>query len=260
MQYTSAVDDYQSVQLLENDTAHQAKVNKINKLEISGACVDSYHQADRLVQGARYEYRDGDFFNQLASTGLPLLLEEGDIVCANHDNMPLRRNLLQRVEELKIAQDHKVTVIGRLYADSQYPIGATPSTVVLTTGVGWASEVPGPVTTFVLTSPESTTLRGTFTFAGYIGTQTARIEILRPGDVAYSDTGIRVSPDSSGNGAFEITGLTAGITYVKVTPYSAAGDGTATISSFDTTATSANILEYQIFGYPDPVLEVEIFG
>jgi hypothetical protein len=78
--YNDAVQDFQQTELRENDYDHQDQINRINKWEISGACVDNYHQADRLVQAARYKYREGDFFCSLETTGLALLLEEGDVI------------------------------------------------------------------------------------------------------------------------------------------------------------------------------------
>lgn len=67
MTYNDAPQDFQPTELRENDYDHQAKINKINKMEISGACVDNYHQADRLVQAMRYKYREGI----ISVSGLP---------------------------------------------------------------------------------------------------------------------------------------------------------------------------------------------
>jgi len=260
MTFSDAVQDYQPTELRENDYGHQSLVNKINRMEIDGSCVDNYHQADRLVQGTRYEYRDGDFFVTVGSRGLSLLLEEGDIICSNHANMTLRRNLLMRVEEVKVSADHKTSVLGRLYSDAQFPNSATPATIVLTTGSGWASTPPGQPTNLVLTEPTSGTLRGAFTFAGYIGSQTARVEVLRAGETAYVDTGIRVTPDANNDGQFEITGLPSGVTYVRITPYSAAGDGTALVSSYDTANADIDVLEYQVTNRPEDNLQLEIYS
>lgn len=187
-------------------------------------------------------------------------MEEGDVVCVTHSSMPNQRNLMLRIEELKISSDHKVALTGRLYADDQFPTSATDRTIQLTTGIGWVSTVPGAVTNLVLTIPMAGTLSGTCTFANYIGTQTARILIKSPGDADYSDTGLRVSPDSSNNGAFgPISGILSGVTYIKVIPYSAAGDGTETIASIDTTLVSIDVLEYLVNDRPEAVLEVEVF-
>lgn len=226
--FNDAVNDFQPTKLVENDKVHQRKINKTNQLEISGSCVDNYHQADRLVKAARYKHREGDFFVTFASAGMALLLEEGDVICVNHSNMPNKRNLLCRIEELKVGQNHRVMITARLYADAQFPTSAEERTISPVTGVGWVSTPPGAVTSLVVTSPASGTIAGTFSFAAYVGSQQARIEIKRAGESDFSDTGIRVSPDTSSNGAFEISGLPVGTTYVRVTPFSSAGDGPST--------------------------------
>lgn len=231
--YTDAPQDFQETEVRENDYDHQEKVNKVNRFEIDGSCVDNYHQADRILQGARYKYRDGDFFCQWGSAGLALLLEEGDVPAVNHDSMPGRRNLPVRLEEVRISQDHRVSAIGRLYAATQYPDTSTTRTINLTTGVGWPSAEPGTVTGLDLTATEPGALRGEFAFAGFVGGQTAKIEVKKAGELDYVDTGQRVSPDADGNGAFELSGLPAGLTFVRVTPLATGSgvEGTAATDS-----------------------------
>ena len=258
--FPDAVNDGQLTQLRENDYDHQERINKVNKLTIDGAAVDNYHQADRLVKAARYKYREGDFFYALGSAGLALLLEEGDVVCASHSNMPDQRNLMARIEELKVSPKHEVSMTCRLYADDQFPSSAEERTVSLTTGVGWVGTAPGAVTNLTLTIPTPGTISGTFNFAAYIGGQTARILIKKPGDADYSDTGLRVTPDSANSGAFQISGVPDGISYVRVIPYSVAGDGPATTASIDTTITSIDILEYQVNERPELYTELEVFS
>lgn len=266
MTYTEAVQDFQPTELRENDYDHQDKVNRINKMEISGACVDNYHQADRLVQATRYKYREGDFFNELGTTGLAILLEEGDVICTNHSAMPDQRNLLLRVEELKIDQNHRVNIVGRLYADTQFPTSATERTVVLTTGIGWVSEPPDAPYNIELTSPSSGVVRGTFMFSTFIGGQTARIEVWRAGEADYVDTGLVISPDSAFAGAFEVSGIpTSGVTQFRITAVSSTGN-----ESDPATASwnpAADVLEAIIFDYTTDIsqaqglnwLEVEVF-
>lgn len=230
--YSEAVQDFQPTRLLENDYDHQDRVNNTKTLRISGDCVDNYHQANRLVLAARYKFREGDYFNGWASPPGPyLLLEEGDIVCMTHDDMPGKRNLMLRIEELTIDPDHQVSIVGRLYADEQFPQTAQQRTVQLTSGIGWPTAVPGAVTNLILTEIASGTVRGTFTFASLVGSQTARIEARRTGEPDFSDTGIRVTPDSLNQGTFEIAGV-SGVIYVRVIPYSAAGEGPSTQATY----------------------------
>ena len=259
--FQEAVSDYQSTELRENDYDHQERINKVNKHEVGGGAVDNYHQANRLVLAARYKYREGDFFcSWQTNNGLALLLEEGDVVCVQHDNLRNQRNLMLRIEELKVSSNHTISIVGRLYADSQFPLSAEERTVGLTTGIGWISTPPGAVTNLALTVPIPGTIAGTFDFAAYIGTQTARIEIKRVGEADYSDTGLRVTPDANNQGAFQVSGVPDGVNYIRVTPFSAAGDGAATIGSIDTTQASIDILEYQVNERPEPYLELEVFS
>lgn len=261
MTYNDAPQDFQSSTLQENDYDHQEKINKIAKLEISGACVDNYHQADRLVKAARFKHREGDFFNQWSTAGLALLLEEGDVVATNHSNMPGQRNLMLRVEELKVSQDHRVNIIGRLYADEQFPDAAEERTISLNTGIGWVSSAPPAVFNLDVTSPSAGTLNVMFSFGAYIGSQTARIEVKREGETDFSDTGLRITPDSANQGFFQLTGIPDGLTEIRITPFSVAGDGPSTTESFDSDNPDFDILEYQVFDrYDEMLLELEVFS
>lgn len=233
--YNDAPQDYQLTELNEDDEAHQETTNRINRLEISGACVDNYHQANRLVLAARYKYREGNYFGSIRTTDArALLLEEGDVICVTHSNQPEQRNLLMRIEELQVSANHQIAITARLYADSQFPTSATERTVPLVTGIGYPSSPPPAVSNLVLTNPTAGAINGTFDFGSYLGGQQAKIEIQLPGAVAFTDTGIRVTPDSQNKGAFQITGVTPGLSYVRVTPFSAAGNGPETIGSRDT--------------------------
>ena len=220
--YTDAVQDFQQVELRENDYDHQDRVNKINKLDISGACVDNYHQADRLVQAARYKYRDGDFFCSFQSAGPALLLEEGDIIAVNHANMIGRRNQLFRVEELRVTQNHTVSIIARLYAEEQFTTAATVRTMGLNTGSAWITTAPPAVSNVAIAYTTIDSGRITFNFSSaYIGRQVARVEIDRGNTGTFAPLAV-VEPDAAGVGAFEVVSLVPN-TRIRVTPISAAG-------------------------------------
>lgn len=241
MQFTDAVQDFQQTEVRENDFAHQEQVNRVNKMEISGACVDNYHQADRLVRNARAKYRDGDFFCSFETTGQALLLEEGDVIAVNHDNMPNNRNALFRVEELQVTANHRVRITGRLYTDAEFELVATPKTVVLSSGVGWISATPAAVTSLTLTSPQNGVVRGTFTFGSNVSGQTAKIEIDRTGTgSSYVDTGIIVTPDANNTGTFEVAGVTSlNSVLFRVTSTSSNNQaGPATSATFTPTTSS----------------------
>ncbi|MGH9940114.1 MAG: hypothetical protein ACREAM_28065, partial [Blastocatellia bacterium] len=260
IQFNDAVQDYQATKLSERDEDHIDKINREVPLEISGACVDNYHQAARLVIAERYKRRQGHYFNQWTSAGVALLLEEGDVVCMNHSAQPGQRNLMLRVEELRVTQNHRVNIVGRLYADAQFPTTAEERTVPLTTGIGWVSSPPPAISNVVAVSPVSGTLEVTFTFGGYIGAQEARVETKFPGEADFTDTGIRVNPSASLQGTFQLTGVPSGVTQIRITPFSAAGDGPATIYTYDSSIVATDILERQIFDLEyQNNLEVEVY-
>lgn len=231
--YTDCVQDFQQTELRENDYDHQERTNKINKLEISGACVDNYHQADRLVQAARYKYRDGDFFCSFQTTGEALLLEEGDVICVEHDNIPDSHNHLFRIEELKITQDHRVNIVARLYMEDQYPDAAAVRTLGLNTGSVWIAKAPPAVANLAISYTTSDSGRVQFDFGAFVGSQTGRIEIKRPGESTWSPVA-EVSPDGLGRGAAEIPSLKPN-TEIRVVPVGPTGL-TGTVSTI--TATS----------------------
>lgn len=208
--YVDAVQDFQETEVRENDYPHQTKINKINKMEIDGACIDNYHQADRILQGARYKYREGDFFNSWATAGPALLLEEGDVVCATHDSMPGERNLTLRLEEVKVSADWRISMLGRKYTASQFPEESTPRTVALTAGIGWPSASPGAPVWVSLSEVQIFIARGVFTFAPFVGGQYARILVKRSDSGVYQDAGLVIYPDAAFGGIFELSGLPAG--------------------------------------------------
>jgi hypothetical protein len=241
--YTDCVQDFQQTELRENDYDHQERTNKINKLEISGACVDNYHQADRLVQAARYKYRDGDFFCSFQTTGEALLLEEGDIICVEHDNIADSHNHLFRIEELKITSDHRVNIVARLYMEDQYPDAAAVRTLGLNTGSVWIAKAPPTATNLAITYTTVDAGRVQFDFGAYVGTQTARIEIKRPGESVWSPVA-EVSPDGQGRGAAEIPSLKPN-TEIRITPVGPTG-----LTGTTTTVTATSPLYVWPTSYP----------
>lgn len=80
IKYRDSAADFKLTELRINDRPHQAKVKKVNPLEINGAAIDNYHQARRIGNQKIAELRDGDKFFGLSSDGEALLLEEGDVV------------------------------------------------------------------------------------------------------------------------------------------------------------------------------------
>lgn len=214
--FSEAVQDFGETELRQNDYDHQKLINKVNKKEIDGTCVDNFFQADLLVRMQRAKYRDNQIFTSFEGSGISLLLEEGDRVCVDHTIMPLNRNLPVTLEEVKVTPDHRVKIVGRKYSKSQFPETGGQATVKLITGITWPTTAPDTPTNLVLTQPTPGTVRGVFDFAIYQGKQTARVEVKKPGSGSFVDTGIRVAPDSTNKGTFELAGISSGTTEFKV--------------------------------------------
>jgi hypothetical protein len=135
--------------------------------------------------------------------------------------MMTRRNQLFRIEELKVTGDHRVNITARLYADAQFPSAATVRTVGLNTGSVWIAGTPPPVTGLTITATTIDSGRVTFNFGNFVGGQTARIEIKRPGDSDWLPV-LTATPDGLGRGAAEIPALRVG-TQIRITPISSTG-------------------------------------
>lgn len=115
--FRDASQDFRLTELRVNDYAHQAKVKKVNKEEISLAAVDSYNQARRLLNQKLAEWRDGDFFHGLTSDGEALLLEEGDIIAVT-DESGRFVNEPVRVEDIESSDDNgypTISIVARKY-------------------------------------------------------------------------------------------------------------------------------------------------
>jgi hypothetical protein len=232
IKYQDAAADFAETELIENDYTRQATTNQPIKLEINGAAVDSYDQANRLVVGARYKYGEDKFFASWASAGYATLLEVGDVVSVHHHSMPLKYNVPVIIEEIAHQPNHSVTIIGRRYRKEMFPETSATTTIPLVTSVTWPTNAPGQPTSLTLTTPANGTVRGTFNFAVYPGHQLGRVEVKKAGSGAFVDTGIRVEPNGSNVGTFEIPGLPGGSTEVKVIPINdLLSEGTASATS-----------------------------
>lgn len=242
LKYTEAKADFAETELYENDYTRQATTNQPIKLEIDGSCVDSYHQANRLVVAARYKYGEDKFFTSLSSHGLATCLEIGDVYTVNHSAMPDKPNVPMIVEEIKQRPDHTVMIVGRCYKKEMFPDSAEGTTISLETAVTWPTNAPGQPGTITLTSPANGTIRGTFAFAVFQGSQEGQVWVKKAGAGSFVDSGVRVTPDASNNGVFELSGLPGGSTEIYVKPVSSLGStgtqsATATITVVGTNGT-----------------------
>ena len=238
--YTDAKADFADTELIENDFTRQATTNQPIKYEIDGACVDSYFQANTLVVGARYKYGEDKFFVSLAAEGYATLLEVGDVFAAQHANMPGKVNVPFVVEDLRHTSDHRVEIVGRRYKKEMFPDTAAGTTINLETSVTWPTSAPGQPGAITLTTPANGTIRGTFAFAIYQGQQEGQVWVKKAGAGSFIDSGVRVTPDASNNGAFEVSGLPGGSTEVYVIPVNQQGTAGTQSATATITVTGLN--------------------
>lgn len=103
-----------------NDKAHQLQVKKIFPMEVDLSAVDNFHQVSRLANGLLSKFRDGDWFNTLATGPQGLVLEEGDPIFAS-DDAGGHVNVTTRIEELRIKPNHEVVVsLARKYSTNMF--------------------------------------------------------------------------------------------------------------------------------------------
>lgn len=117
IKFRDASQDFRLSELRVNDKFHQDKVKKVNKKEINGAAIDSYHQARRLANQSLAQFRDGDLFQAFSSDGEALLLEEGDFIAVTDESGEFI-NEPMRVEDVEISDSGgypKATITARKY-------------------------------------------------------------------------------------------------------------------------------------------------
>jgi hypothetical protein len=160
-----------------------------------------------------------------------MLLEEGDLILVNHSSMPAYQNYLYRIEELSVSQDHRVSIIARLYSDVQYPEQPVAKTVPLIRSNAWQTTTLPAINNLVVTRLPNAgnTARIQFRFPSAIDEPYVRVFARRRDpvtgefiDAALVDTGLILYPDASNNGAVEIPGLVTG-SIVELVPFTSTG-------------------------------------
>jgi uncharacterized Zn-binding protein involved in type VI secretion len=105
--------------------------------------------------------------------------------------------------------------------EDQYPDAAAVRTLGLNTGSVWIAKAPPAASNLAITYTTVDAGRVQFDFGAYVGTQTARIEIRRPGESVWLPVA-EVSPDGQGRGAAEIPSLKPN-TEIRVIPVGPTG-------------------------------------
>jgi hypothetical protein len=221
--YREASADFAKRELRLNDTPHQRKTGKVERLEINGAAIDNYSQAMRVGEAEFSKRREGDFLCGWQSGPKALPFEEGDVVVVNDDSGGFV-NMAVRVEKLRITPTRYVNFTARLYSTLMFSDEVGQHTILLPTVLPLLSQTTPPAATaLVLTEggaygPDGTwlpRLHGAFTFGPYFADQSALVQVKRPGDAAWVDFA-RVTPDADGTGAFDIQPAAKGLHWVKV--------------------------------------------
>lgn len=152
IKFRDASQDFELTTLTINDLAHQAKVKKLNKMEIDGAAIDNHHQARRIANQALNANREGDFFHGFTSDGEALLLEEGDVICTTDESGEFVNEPI-RVEDVSITDPDgypQISIKGRRYRrwfyDDQSTEKVVPIPIVSNAAPNRETEAPTIVT------------------------------------------------------------------------------------------------------------------
>lgn len=231
IKYREASDGFAERELIVNDRAHQRKIGKANKIEISGAGIDNFNQASRIANSRLSKEREGNFFCEWDTDEAGIPFEEGDVVCCT-DVSGGFVNLPVRLEKVSIHPDSgsgvNVSFTGRLYSTLMYSDQTGQHPIVLPTTLRYLVSPPPVATDLVLTevggySPDlsfNTGIRGDFEFGEFLSRQLARVYLKGPSPTEPADTEYRavevVFPNENNHGAFEIRALAVGHYWIKV--------------------------------------------
>ena len=228
--YRESVRDFGKQPLIINDYDHQEKTNKTETFEVDYQAVDNYNTAARLGNGLLNTLRDGDKFFEWGSTGIALLLDEGDVGCVSHPSGPFR-NQLVRLEDIEISNDLEVNFVARKYSRLQLSdLVAQPAGLQIPSALTNFQEPP-PNIAFNeidfppdgLTQTTDGTLGITTIYGGVIFGETiykagmyAKIRLIKRGgvDVDISING-RLLPNSENEAEFEFVASVDGLYVVE---------------------------------------------
>lgn len=132
IKYRDKTADFARRELRVNDKAHQKRTGKTDKHEVSGAAVDSLHQAARLAEAEFAKRREGDFLCSWSTGAAGLVYEEGDVVAVT-DSSGGFVNLPVRIEKLRITEKREVHLTARLYSTIMFSDEVGQHTVLLPT-------------------------------------------------------------------------------------------------------------------------------
>src|SRR5215831_8930774 len=239
--FVDAANGFKRTTITINDLAHQLAIRQVNKQEVNLSGVDNYSQADRILQAALAEQRDGGQRWSWATDDAGLPLEIGDVVAINDynvntgtlatDNVLVNQPVL--IEDWSMDEDCKVSFTGIVYSSSllEGQIGRKP--IVVATTLKYLTEPPPVAVNLALSNVENffTGVAVDFDFGSFVSGQNAHVFVkgpsfaspaVEPSDSTYKlvDT---VFPDANSHGHLEYRATSAGTYWFKVVTQSAYG-------------------------------------
>ena len=185
--FVSAKDDFAEVPYELNDRALQTIMGKSVPKELDLTPVDNLHQARRIVNQEFAKHVDYNFGNAFGTNGLAILYEEGDVISSSDDSGGWV-NLLTRIEQMGIDEDHNVRIrYARQYASdifSDYVAKHSPTFPTVLAGL--------PPTETILRLMNLPTLRDTDT-AGIISAGYYAAVCLPSSNVVYPGVELHVN-------------------------------------------------------------------
>lgn len=253
--FTDSPQDFKAQPLRTRDTAHITQTGKVLPHELTMTGVDSFSQAKRLQNGLLAELRDLDFFMQHSSDRRAMLLEEGDLICNTHGSGEFR-NVVLRVEEVSLnLKDMKVNIIGKRYSTSAHSDEAAARVVPLPTTLGGEIAAEPPDISFntvdfppyglsqTTASDLITTVRGGAIFGASIYGQRAKVFLMRPGELTFTQIAV-IEPDGDRKAIFEFIADVEGFYTVQLEVCFASG----TMACNPTKPISGITIVYKVLG------------
>lgn len=127
IKYVDAPAGFEARELRINDFENQAKVHKVNNVDLDGAAIDNYFQAWRIGQWRRAKIRDLGKFVEFRADIKATLLEIGDVIAVTATECGLLAAPF-RVIDIAFEENDEVVITGQAYSSDIYSDTAPQTT------------------------------------------------------------------------------------------------------------------------------------
>jgi phage-related protein len=143
VKYVDAAAGFEASEIRVNDEDHQARVHRVESIDVDGSGIDSYFQAWRIGQWSLAKMRDLGRFVGFTSSIRASLHEVGDVIAVSAVECGLSA-VPFRIIEMEHLDNDEVRIVGQLYSAGVYDDTA-PQVTVPVPAVFPASDANTPV-------------------------------------------------------------------------------------------------------------------